>query len=154
MKRELTGRHVLAITLCAFGVIVGVNLFMAFKAVGTFPGLEVANSYVASQSFDRERVAQEQLGWRIEVDHDGQNLTLEVLDANGNHPLIRDFSAVIGRPTHVREDRALDLDHDGRVFRAPLELGPGSWIIHVNATAADGTAFRQRLTHVMRAARG
>ena len=52
MTRPLTGKHVLAITLVAFGVIIGVNVLMAVKAVGTFPGLEVANSYVASQDFD------------------------------------------------------------------------------------------------------
>ena len=44
MARELTGRHVLAITLTAFGVIIAVNLMMAFKAVSTFPGLETPNS--------------------------------------------------------------------------------------------------------------
>ena len=37
MARELTGRHVLAITLTAFGVVIGVNLLLAVKAVGTFP---------------------------------------------------------------------------------------------------------------------
>ena len=55
MTKELTGRHVLIITLAAFGVIIAVNLVMAFLAVGSFPGLEVKNSYVASQDFDRER---------------------------------------------------------------------------------------------------
>ena len=55
MTRELTGRHVLVITLCAFGTIIAVNVFMAVMAVGTFPGLEVKNSYVASQTFDRDR---------------------------------------------------------------------------------------------------
>lgn len=65
MTRELTGRHVLAITLGAFGVIIAVNLLMAFKAVSTFPGLETPNSYVASQVFDAERVAQESLGWTV-----------------------------------------------------------------------------------------
>jgi nitrogen fixation protein FixH len=37
MARELTGRHVLIITLAAFGTIIAVNLLMAFLAVGTFP---------------------------------------------------------------------------------------------------------------------
>ena len=32
MTRELTGRHVLFITLSAFGVIIAVNLVMAFLA--------------------------------------------------------------------------------------------------------------------------
>ena len=48
----LTGRKVFFITAGAFAVIIGVNVTMAVLAVGTFPGLEVKNSYVASQSFD------------------------------------------------------------------------------------------------------
>lgn len=70
--KPLTGRHVLAITLAAFGVIIAVNVLMAVKAVRTFPGLEVANSYVASQSFDRDRAVQTALGWRVEADYDGK----------------------------------------------------------------------------------
>ncbi|MDZ4134978.1 MAG: FixH family protein, partial [Paracoccaceae bacterium] len=42
---ELTGRKVLVITVSAFAVIIGVNLLLAYKAVSTFPGLEVKNSY-------------------------------------------------------------------------------------------------------------
>ena len=67
MARELTGRHVLAITLAAFGVIIAVNMVMAFKAVSPFPGLETPNSYVASQVFDRERTAQAALGWTVSL---------------------------------------------------------------------------------------
>ena len=56
--RELTGRHVLAITCGAFGVIIAVNLVMAWKAVSTFPGVEVASSYAAGVGFDARRAAQ------------------------------------------------------------------------------------------------
>jgi nitrogen fixation protein FixH len=54
---EMTGRKVLAITVSAFGVIIAVNFLLAYKAVSTFPGLEVPNSYVASQTFDADRAA-------------------------------------------------------------------------------------------------
>ena len=56
---ELTGKHVLGITVGAFAVIIGVNVLLAVKAVSTFPGLEVDNSYVASQGFDKRKAAQE-----------------------------------------------------------------------------------------------
>ena len=64
---QLTGRHVLAIAVASFGVIIGVNVLLAVNAVSTFPGLEVENSYVASQTFDVERKAQEALGWFAEA---------------------------------------------------------------------------------------
>ena len=147
MARELTGRHVLAITLGAFGVIIAVNLLMAFKAVSTFPGLETPNSYVASQVFDAERVAQESLGWTVTPDYDGAELTLMIRDAQGNPARVRNLTASIGRPTHVRDDQTPQFSYENGLFRAPLTLAPGNWIIHLTAEAWDGTPFRQRIDH-------
>lgn len=147
MSRELTGRHVLAITLAAFGTIIAVNLFMAFKAVGTFPGLEVANSYVASQDFDRERAAQRALDWRVTPDYDGRELVLAIRDAQGNPAPVKTLEVTVGRPTHVREDQSPIFAYSGGLFRAPLVLAPGMWNIHLTATAPDGTVFRQRIDH-------
>ena len=148
MTRELTGRHVLVITLAAFGVIIAVNLVMAFLAVGSFPGLEVKNSYVASQHFDRDRQAQESLGWTARASYDGARITIEIVDGQGTHPVLRDFTATIGRPTHKRADVTPHFEvAGGGIYRAPLVLEPGVWNIHVQAVAPDGTAFRQRLDH-------
>ncbi|SET56643.1 FixH family protein [Paracoccus homiensis] len=145
MARELTGRHVLAITVGAFGTIIAVNLVLAVNAVGSFPGLEVANSYVASQQFDRDRQAQAALGWSVTSAHDGRMLTLTVRDEAGLPVRLDDFSATIGRPTHAGADVTPDFGYDGGVYRAELQLEPGAWIIHVTALAPDGTPFRQRL---------
>lgn len=147
MRRELTGRHVLAITLAAFGVIIAVNVLMAVLAVGTFPGLEVANSYVASQGFDRDRAAQSALGWTVTPSYDGQELTLAVTDAQGRPAPVESLSATVGRPTHKRADLTPDFRYEGGLYRARLALEPGIWNIHVVAIAPDGTAFRQRLDH-------
>lgn len=147
MARELTGRHVLIITLAAFGVIIAVNVVMAVLAVGSFPGLEVKNSYVASQQFDRQRQAQQGLGWTAKAGYDGRELSIEILDKQGRPPIMRDFSATIGRPTHKRADVTPDFQVAGGVYRAPLDLEPGTWNIHVQAVAEDGTQFRQRLDH-------
>ena len=57
MTRQIKGWHVLTGFGVAFGVIIAVNLTLAYQAVATFPGLEVKNSYVASQSFDVDREA-------------------------------------------------------------------------------------------------
>ncbi|MDQ1899032.1 FixH family protein [Paracoccus sp. WLY502] len=148
MTRELTGRHVLFITLSAFGVIIAVNLVMAFLAVGSFPGLEVKNSYVASQQFDRDRAAQQSLGWTARASQEGTQIAIEIVDAKGAHPVLRDFSATIGRPTHKRDDVTPQFEQaGGGIFRAPLVLEPGAWNIDVQAVAPDGTPFRQRLDH-------
>ena len=40
-ERQFTGKHALAVFVAAFGVIIAVNLVLAYSAVKTFPGLEV-----------------------------------------------------------------------------------------------------------------
>ena len=82
---EMTGRKVLVITVSAFGVIIAVNFLLAYKAVSTFPGLEVPNSYVASQTFDADRAAQLALGWSLAADYDHGASILELVftDAGG-----------------------------------------------------------------------
>ncbi|MDO5612073.1 MAG: FixH family protein [Paracoccus sp. (in: a-proteobacteria)] len=145
--KRFTGWHMLGFAGAMFGIIIVVNIFMAFKAVGTFPGLEVPNSYIASQSFERERAAQQALGWTVTPAYDGQELTLQIVDEAGLPARVASLSATLGRPTHVREDVTPDFTYDNGVFRAPLHLASGVWIIHVTATAPDGTEFRQRIDH-------
>ena len=49
---EFTGRHMLAIMLVFFGLIIGVNVTMAVFASTSWTGLVVKNAYVASQEFN------------------------------------------------------------------------------------------------------
>lgn len=147
MAAELTGRKVLAITLGGFGVVIGVNLLMAFFAVSSFPGLETPNSYVASQRFDAERTAQEALGWTVTPIYERGVLTLALRDADGNPARVASLAVTVGRPTHVREDVTPQFTYRDGLFSAPLSLAPGVWNIHVSATAFDGTEFRQRIDH-------
>lgn len=147
MTRELTGKHVLAIVLAAFGIIIAVNITMAVFAIGTFPGLEVKNSYVASQSFDRDRAAQVALGWVVTPEYDGKVLTLAVRDAQGNPAKVAQLSATIGRPTISRDDVTPEFTYRGGLFSAAVALEPGNWVIRLTAVAADGTEFRQRIDH-------
>ncbi|MDO5704609.1 MAG: FixH family protein [Paracoccus sp. (in: a-proteobacteria)] len=147
MSKRFTGRHMLGFAGAMFGIIIVVNIVMAVKAVGTFPGLEVANSYIASQSFDRERAAQTELGWTVTPSYDGQELTLRIADTDGLPARVKSLSATVGRPTHVRDDVTPDFVYEGGLFHAPMRLEPGVWIIHVTAVAADGTEFRQRIDH-------
>lgn len=147
LSRRFTGRHMLAFAVAMFGIIIGVNLWLAERAVGTFPGLETKNSYVASQLFDRDRAAQEKLGWTVSPQYDGKELVIFVQDQSGNPARVRKLAATIGRPTHVREDQSPTFVYDNGMFRAPVTLAPGIWNIHVTAEAADGTVFRQRIDH-------
>lgn len=143
MMREFTGRHMLLIMLGAFGTIIAVNVFMATQAVRTFPGLVVENSYVASQEFDRKRVAQERLGWTVTPRYADGYLTVEITDRNGRPVWPRSLSVLVGRTTEAREDaRPVMEPVDGR-FRGRVDLGTGLWLVDIQAVAEDGTHFRQ-----------
>lgn len=144
-ERKLTGRHVAAIFVGAFGVIVAVNLYLAWSAISTFPGLEVDNSYVASQTFDDRRAEQEALGWTVRADHRDGELRLAITRADGSPVELARLDATVGRATHVRDDQAPAFRFDGRAYVAPVELGRGNWNIRMTATARDGTTFEQRV---------
>jgi nitrogen fixation protein FixH len=144
-RGPLTGGKVLAIFVAFFGVTIAVNLVLAVQAVRTFPGLEVANSYVASQTFDADRAAQEALGWTAEARIEGDELILALTDAAGRPARVASVGGTFGRPTTVRDDQSPAFAFDGTVWRAAVVTEPGQWNLRLEARAEDGTAFRQRL---------
>lgn len=150
-EKQLTGRHVLMIFVGAFGLIIGVNVFMAYSAVSTFPGLEVKNSYVASQQFDERKAAQEALGWTVRADAAEGQVILSITDEAGNPVRVGALNAVLGRATHVADDMAPEFIFDGTAYVAPADLAGGNWNIRMTALAEDGTQFSQRvILHVKR----
>ena len=142
---ELTGKHVLVITVSAFAVIIAVNLLLAYKAVSTFPGLEVENSYVASQAFDSDKAAQLALGWTLTPSYAGDEVRLAFTDPQGQPVTLGDLSVLIGRPTETQQDVTPRFVRKDGVYVAQAALNAGKWMMQVNATAQDGTAFRQRI---------
>ncbi len=142
---ELKGKHVLGVAVSFFGVIIAVNLIMAYQAISTFPGLEVANGYVASQTFDAERKAQEALGWTVATDYTGGTLSLRVTDADGLPAVVESMAVLVGRTTESRQDMRPDFVRVAGVWQADVPLARGKWMLVVEAEAQDGTKFKQRL---------
>lgn len=136
--RPLTGRAVLAIALGAFGVVIAANLVLVFSATGTFPGLVVPNSYVASQDFDRDRAAQEALGWTVALTAEGAELVLAVTDRDGRPVPGLAVTARLARP--ATDAAASDLAFAGSdgTYRAPNRLAPGLWRAALALRAPDG----------------
>lgn len=144
---EFTGRKFLAVVVACFGVIIAVNGLMAYKALSTFPGMEVANSYVASQSFDADKAAQLGLGWSLTADYDStaKTLRLNFTDTAGQPASVANVKVLVGRTTEASDDQHPDFLREAGVFVAPVDLAPGKWMLQVDAFAADGTRFRQRI---------
>lgn len=144
-ERKLTGWHALAIFGGCFAVIISVNLVLAFSAIKTFPGLEVKNSYVASQEFDIRRAEQEALGWSVYAEAKGGLLILSITDSDGKPVQAGTLDAILGRATHVQDDRTPEFAFDGHAYVARETLAPGNWNIRMKATSLDGVPFEQRV---------
>lgn len=144
-RGPITGPKFFAIFASFFIVIIAVNIVMATSAIETFPGLVVKNSYVASQSFDRDRAAQEALGWSVDATVDGDHIEIAITNANGAAVEPATVAATFGRPTTTRDDQELELTFDGSVFRGPIDYEPGQWRLWITATADNGTEFKQEL---------
>ena len=139
--KPLTGGKVLAILLCAFGVIVAANMTMLVAATGSFPGLVVKNSYVASQGWNARTQAQQALGWQAGVAHADGELRIALTGADGAPVHGLTVSAVVGRPATGREDLRLALDENSGTYAAPLTLEPGRWRVAVEAVDRGGARY-------------
>lgn len=144
MVREIKGWHVLTGFVMAFGIIISVNLALAFNAVATFPGVEVKNSYYASQVFDANRSAQQKLNWTVDASVEGTILTLSI--TRDGAPVWAEIeSATFGRATNVVDDQTPAFEFNGAAYEAPVEVNAGNWNLRLKARAEDGTLFQQRI---------
>ncbi len=142
--KEVTGWHVFAMFALAFGIIIAVNLTLAFNAIRTFPGLEVKNSYVASQSFDLDRAAQEGLNWKVSADLLDNVLVLRVMQ-NDQSIAPEIVSATFGRATNVAQDETPQFVYARGAYRANVDAGAGNWNLRIKMLSDTGTLFQQRI---------
>lgn len=147
--KQFTGRHMLAIMIAFFGVIIAVNLTMAYFARSSWTGFVVQNSYVASQQFNKrmaETRAQAQLGWTGALTVDRGQPRYRILDRNGNGVTLKTVSLTFMRPVDDREDQTLALNRDGDgSFVSGQVVADGVWIVHVEADAGLQTPYRETL---------
>lgn len=135
--KQLTGRHVLAMLLAFFGVIIAVNLTMAYLANSTWSGLVVANGYVASQSFGRDLAraeAQEALGWTVNLAPERGGLRMSFAGPTGAAIDGLTITGALQRPVTDREDQPLAFSAlGGGAYQAPANLAPGVWEVEIDA---------------------
>lgn len=144
MTREFTGWHMLALMVGGFGIIITVNLFMAWNAISTFPGVEARNSYAVSQTFQADRAAQNALNWDVSADISGGVLTVNILDHRGD-PLQAEITrAILGQATNVNMDTVPEFTWTGTQYTAPVTMTEGYWNLRLELIAPDGTKFRRR----------
>lgn len=135
--RPFTGKHMLAIMISFFAVVIGVNLLMAYLANSTWSGLVVANGYEASQTFDKDLAksrAQMALGWAIMLDHQPDKVSITVRDKAGKPIDGLAITADLERTVTDTEDQQLTLKGEGNgVYSAPAKVTPGVWELEFDA---------------------
>ena len=145
--RKLNGWHVLGIFGGCFGIIISVNLFMAFQAVSTFPGLEVSSSYADSQTFDLRREAQEALGWEASVETTDTQVVLTLVDGEGRPVYPAELEVLLTRPTSRANDQMLEMTRGPNgTLTAPADLDAGRWRLRMTGTSRGGTQYRHNIT--------
>lgn len=140
--KPFTGRHMLAVLVGFFGVVIAVNFIMASYATSTFGGVVVENSYVASQQFNRwldQAETQRALGWSAEAARlpDGR-VEVAVAGPEGDVRLTGTARHPLGR----KADRPLAFEPlGGGRFRSNEALPAERWILRLQVDA-DGQVWR------------
>ncbi|MGC4025457.1 MAG: FixH family protein [Mesorhizobium sp.] len=153
-----TGRHMLLIMFAFFGVIIAVNVTMAYLARSSWTGLVVENSYVASQQFNAkmaETRAQEALGWTSNLVIADGRVRYGLSDNSGNPVRLKSVSVTFMHPVDDREDEHFDLVRGGDgIFDGPHTFSDGVWLVEVAADAGLEKPYRETLrVHVVQGKR-
>jgi nitrogen fixation protein FixH len=142
--RPFTGRHLAAIMIAFFVVVIAVNVFMARQASATFGGIVVENSYVASQKFNRwldEASSERARGWHADLARRGDGRLVVSLEGENVSP--RAISAVARHPLGRQPDISLRFvaQPDGG-FVSTRPLPDGRWRVRIEVQTGDGTPWR------------
>ncbi len=148
-SRQFTGRHMLAIMIAFFGVIIAVNVSLAVFARESWTGLVVQNSYVASQQFNQKMAdtrAQAALDWSSKLAIENGIVSYSLVDANGRRLTLKSVTAKFMRPVDDREDRseALGLADNGD-YVSHTPIADGAWLVEIEADAGLDKPYRETL---------
>lgn len=134
MTRPFTGWHMAAIMISFFGLILAVNVIMARYAIGTFGGVVVENSYVASQRYNgwlKAAAVQKALGWHATPTMDAHGLLhISATDAAGK-PLAARVIVVARHPLGRVPDQRIMLHQTTVDHVAERALPRGRWLLHI-----------------------
>ena len=140
--QAFTGRHMLLTTVAFFGVVISVNVTMAYLAVSSWSGLVVENTYVASQEFNGKAAAMKAMaasGIVGSLSLKDNGIHYDIRNRDGSPADVDTVTANFKRPVGDHEDFQVTFHQlsTGR-FEASHPLAPGDWIVEV-LSRKDGT---------------
>lgn len=136
-----TGKHMAAIMLTFFGIIIAVNFGMAYMASHSWTGLVVKNSYVASQKFNTELDAansQKQAGWNSKISYQSGLMIISLRDADGQVLNLDNARLEFGRPAFEQQDQSITLiATEPGELEAKIKLQSGEWYLRILGNIID-----------------
>ncbi|WP_298917409.1 FixH family protein [uncultured Algimonas sp.] len=143
--RELTGRHVLAILVGFFGIIIVSSIVFTTLAVISFRGEDVERSYRQGIDYNKtlaERAEQSSLGWKAAVNVTGETadhaLIVKVTGPRGQTLYGLVYSGRLRHPVDSTLDQPLNFEVDGNgAARADLSGLHGQWTLLADAVSGD-----------------
>ncbi|AJD46104.1 cation transporter [Rhizobium sp. SEMIA 4085] len=147
--KGFTGRHMLFIMLSFFGIIISVNMTMAWYASSSWSGLVVKNAYVASQEFNKKAQAMRAMatsGVSGEFALQDGLIVYGLRDRGGSPAAADEVTAHFRRPVGDQEDFVIRLRKrpDGH-FEARHRVLSGDWIVEVISKNEGVTVMHEAL---------
>ena len=148
---RLTGRMVLLILVGFFGVVVSVNLFMAYVAIDTFSGMQTQRPYETGLNFNRtlkNASIQQEQHWQVTSHHerlpDGRiALKLSIRDGQA-----RPVDGVVSKvsllsPVNALKDVAFEIIPQGPgEFSGTASADAGQWDLVIEVAKDNIEVFR------------
>lgn len=146
-SRPFTGWHMLAVMIAFFGVIISVNVLMAWYASSSWSGLISPNTYVASQDFNagaaKARIWTLE-GFRGAFTAKGKTLEYRLQGPSTKIDGLTEISAIFHRPVGEKQDFTIKLRKAGEgYFTSDHNLAAGQWIVDLAAIENGQTIFHE-----------
>jgi nitrogen fixation protein FixH len=124
-------------TVTFFGVVISVNVTMAYLASSSWSGLVVENTYVASQEFNAKAAAMKAMaasGIVGTLSLKDNAIHYDIRNRDGSPADVDDVQAKFRRPVGDHEDFQVSLraNSPGR-FEAVHPVASGDWIVEVSS---------------------
>ena len=148
---RLTGRMVLLILLAFFGVVVSVNVFMAYVAINTFSGLQSQRPSETGLDFNRtlkNAGLQQEQHWQVSSHYermaDGRvSLKLSLRDKNGQPVDGTATKVSLLSPVNAMRDVVFDLTPQGAGdFTGTAVADAGQWDLVIEVKQGHAEVFR------------
>ena len=145
--KRFTGLHMFGVICGFFVVVIAANAALAFYAMGSWSGLVVENSYVASQNYNSvlaDAEAQRALGWASKLDAAPDGLVFKIADKTGHAIAGAKVEADLERPSNSAEDRKVALlEEPGGRYVHNGKLAAGLWNASVSVVDTAGRRYRR-----------